>query len=298
MIIKHLIEYIILLFFCTIVRMLPIKISFFIMDRIADLIFFVLRIRVKVVLENLKIAFGSTKSSKELYDIAHKVYRNFGRTVIEIVVLPTYSLEKVKSMVRINNIQCLDKVLSRKKGGIIVSGHLGNWELLGTAIFALGYPISFVIGEQRNKFADKLLNNYRSKNGIKLIPRQFSLKGVLKVLKNNEFVALLSDQNAGGGGVFVNFFGKLASTPGGAALFSLKSGGAIILAIDIPNKDRSYHNIFFEEVTAELTGQKEQDVFLLTQAFTKRLENWIIKFPEHYFWLHKRWKTRPKEELK
>lgn len=298
MIIKHLFEYIVLLFFCAIVRMLPIKISFFIMDLLTDFVFFVLRIRVKIVLENLKTAFGNTKSYRELYDIAHQVYRNFGRTVVEIILLPTYSMEKIKNMVRVNNIQYLDKVLSRKKGGIIVSGHIGNWELMGTLIFALGYPMNFVIGEQRNKFADNLLNSYRIKKGIKLIPRQFALRRVLKVLKNNEFVALLSDQDAGEGGVFVNFFNKLASTPGGAALFSLKSGATIILAIGIPNENRSCHNLFFEEIDIKLVNNKEQDIFLLTQEFTKKLEEYVTKYPEHYFWLHKRWKTSPPKELK
>ncbi len=296
MIIKHIIEYVVLLIFCSIVRFLPLKINFFLIDRVADFVFYVLRIRVKVVLENLKTAFGNTKSVKELYSLAHQVYKNFGRTVVEIILLPTYSSKKIIKMLKIHNIECLDKVLLQKKGGIFVSGHIGNWELMGTSIFFLGYPINFIIGEQRNKFADKLLNDYRSKQGINLIPRKSALRDVLTVLKKNEFVGILSDQDALGSGVFVNFFGKKASTPTGAARFAIKSGARIILAVDVPSNDRKYHDIYFEEIKVELTGNKEKDVFLLTETFTKRLEEYISKYPQHYFWLHKRWKTRPVEK--
>lgn len=299
MVFKHLVEYVVLLTFCWLIRCLPKEISFFLMDRLADFTFFVLRIRVKVVLQNLKTAFNNTKSYQELYDIAHKVYKNFGRTVVETILLPTYSLQKIKSMVNVYNIEYLEDAIKNGKGGILVSAHLGNWELLGTAVLAYGYPISFVVGEQRNKFTDRLLNNYRKKNGIKIIPRQFSLRQVLKVLKNNEFVAILSDQNAGEGGVFVNFFNKPASTPGGAAMFSLKSGAPIIVGLGVPSDDtRKKHNLFFEKIEVNLSGEKEKDIFLLTQEFTKKIEQYVTRFPQHYFWLHKRWKTLPPKKHK
>lgn len=291
--VKHLLEYIVVFAFYGIVRILPIKISFFIIDRIADFVFFVLRIRVKVVLKNLDIAFLSTKSYLEKYKIAHSVYRNFGRTVVETLLLPCYSPNKVKKIVNMNNKECIEKILSEGKGGIIVSGHIGNWELMGVALKYFGYPINFVIGEQKNKLVDRFLNGLRKRTGVGMIPRQFSLKGVLKALKKNELVAILSDQDAGLGGVFVNFFGQLASTPGGAALFSLKSFAPIIFAFGIPSIDRKIHNLYFEEVKAELTEDKDYNMKILTQEFTTKMEEVIRKYPEHYFWLHRRWKTKP-----
>lgn len=286
---KHLVEYLFLVTFCIIVRSLPLKINFFIINIIADITFFVFKIRRKVVIENLKIAFGNSKSLKEIHKIARNVYKNFGKTVIEVILLDKYSFKKLKRIVKIYNKEIIDKALSRGKGAIIVSGHLGNWELMGVSLLAFGYPVSFVVGRQKNELVDSLLNSFRKNKGINLIPRDKSMKEVLRRLKNNELVAILSDQSAIGG-ISVNFFGKPASTPQGAARFALKADAGLICAVGVPDEKREIHNLYVEEVKVELTGDKEKDVFLLTEAFTKKLENYISKYPEHYFWLHRRWK--------
>lgn len=286
---KHLIEYLFLLIFCFILRNLPLKVSFLIIDIIANIAFFVFRIRKKVVIENLKIAFGKTKNLKEIYKLAYQVYVNFGRTVVEIILLNKYSFTKLKKIVKIHNKEILDRILSKGKGIVIVSGHLGNWELTGISLLAFGYPVNFVVGEQKNKFVDNLLNSWRKNNGVSLIPRDKAMREVLKKLRNNELVAILSDQSAING-VSVNFFGKLASTPAGAARFALKADAGLVCAVGIPDEKRKIHNLFIEEIKFDYTGKKEEDVFLLTEAFTKKLEEYISRYPQHYFWFHRRWK--------
>ena len=294
--VRHYIEYIFIVVLAFIVQNIPFKLGVFIMRLIGDIGFYVLKIRKKVALDNLRFALGDTRTEYELLDIARNVYHNFGIAILEIMRFPKMSLEDIKKAVVFEGKEYLDNALRLGKGGVIVSGHLGNIELLGQSFYAYGYPVSFLVGEQRNKFVDKIFNKYRSERGIKIIRRDFPLRNVMKTLKRNEFVTVVSDQDAGAGGVFVDFFGKKASTPQGAALFCLKSGAQMIFVCTVYSTERKQHRAIFTPVEIEKTGDLEKDIFTYTQKFTNILESFVRQYPDQYFWLHRRWKTRPPEE--
>ncbi|OGS19141.1 MAG: hypothetical protein A3J83_01550 [Elusimicrobia bacterium RIFOXYA2_FULL_40_6] len=287
--IRQYIEYWILLTIVFMVKILPLFVSLWIARMLADFVFFVPKIRVKVTLENLKTAFGD-KSEKELKILARRVYRNFLMMAIESLLIPGMSDEKIKKTVTMVGLEHIERALKKGRGMIFVACHYGNWELMGTAIRAYGHPITYIDGEQKNKFVEDFMSKLRLDSGIKLIERKNALRGVIKTVRNNEILALLSDQNAGPDGVFVNFFGKLASTPQGAAAFSIRTGAPIVLGYNVPSNDRLHNTVYFFPIEPELSGDEKKDIFAITEAFTNKFEEFIKEKPEHYFWLHRRWK--------
>jgi len=289
--IQHRIEYIALIVFAACLRLLPLSWARFFARRLADFAYYFVPIRKKIVLKNLADSFKDEKSPSELRRIAKGTYRQFAQTIIELIFFPKLTKEDIKNMVSIEGRDALDAALKGGKGGVLVAAHFGNWELIGPAV-AQEYPLSFIIGQQSNELTDDLLNSYRAMQGMRMIPMKVSLRGVTRVLKDNEFIALVSDQDAHEKGTFVDFFGRPASTPKGPALFALRFGAPIIASMMI--REKGHFRAVFEEVPRPaLTGDEEKDIQNYTAAYTKVLEKYIRMYPDHWFWMHKRWKTRP-----
>ncbi len=288
--IKYLIEYYALVSFACLVRIFPIQVARFTARRLADFVYYVIGIRKKVVLSNLAAAFPEKKPA-EIKIIARNTYRQFATTMIELIFTPKWDSHKLKEIVKIEGTELLEEARKGGKGAVLVGAHFGNWELMGFRI-AVDYPLSFVVGRQQNSKVDDLLNSYRTAKNIKLIPIKIALRGVLQTLKNNGFIAILSDQDAHENGTFVNFFGRAASTPKAPAAFALRTGCPIIFGSIIRRNGR--FTIYFEQVPKpELSGNEDKDIQNYTQSFTKVLEKYIRQYPDHWFWLHRRWKTKP-----
>lgn len=287
--IQHLIEYSFLVLLALVVRIMPLEFNRFIARRLADFVFFILPIRKIVVLTNLRESFGSSKSEREIHQIARKTYQQFAQTMIELLYFPNLGKKEIEELVHIENLPLLDAAYKMGKGAVFVGAHFGNWELMGAAL-AQHYPVSLVVGQQENILVDNLLNSFRLQKGTKILPLKLALRGVLKALKNKEFVAILADQDAHQDGVFVDFFGRPASTPKGPALFSLRANCPLISG-HIFRENKRFKVIFEIVPKPEPTGNEEKDIELYTQEQTKILENYCRKYPDHWFWMHRRWKT-------
>jgi len=261
-------------------------------ERLGDFVFFVLKTRRKVVFDNLSIAFPDM-SYEEKYRIARRSYRNFAKMIFEYCRFPVLTKEDVLSVVSVEGEKEIDKALKAGKGGVMVAGHFGNWELMGAALALKGYPVCFLVGEQHNKYVDNKMNEFRELMGIKIIHRGVAVRGVLKALRQNQFVALLSDQDAGKDGIFVDFFGRQSSTHQGAAVFALKTGAPIITGVPVRVGKFRHHVICGVIKTDQYSGVTDENVKALTQAYTTFLEEQIKKYPDHWFWMHRRWKSRP-----
>jgi KDO2-lipid IV(A) lauroyltransferase len=193
--------------------------------------------------------------------------------------------------------EALREAWAQGHGLIILTGHFGNWEMGGASIAARGIPFDVVAQRQRNPLFDADLVANRNRLDLRVIERRAAPKEVLRALRKGRAVGIVGDQNIRRGGVFVEFFGKLASTPRGAALFSLRAGSPIFLGMarSLPGSPQRYH-VTVEPVEFTPTGRMEEDVLRLTEAHTRLLEERIGEAPEQYFWQHRRWKTRPKEK--
>jgi len=251
-----------------------------------------LRFRREVVLENLRVTFPE-KSESERLVIAANTYRNLAMSLVEYARLPVTSMEEMTETIEIEGREVLDRALAGAKGAVLVTGHFGSWELMGAYLTGLGYPVSFLVGEQKNKAVDDLMNQLRRTKGIGIIKMGATLRRVIEALKKNQFVAMLSDQDAGSHGVFVDFLARRASTPFGPASFALRTGAALVTGF-ILRQDLSQHRVILEEVIVPSpSGDRNRDLTSLTQAYTGVLEKYVRERPDHWLWLHRRWKTRP-----
>jgi KDO2-lipid IV(A) lauroyltransferase len=200
------------------------------------------------------------------------------------------SASAVGKWIHLRNVEPLKEAVSAGKGAIVVSGHLGNWELMGAIIATIGLPVTFVVTTQRNKLIESLIDRYREAADIEIVKRRAAVKGVLSALKRNRLVAILIDQDAHEDGAFVPFFGRLSSTPRGPAIFHLRTGAPLIFAscIRLPG---DHYRIEVERLnTGNLTDADE-----IIALATARLEAAIRETPEQWFWMHRRWKTSPVE---
>jgi KDO2-lipid IV(A) lauroyltransferase len=271
-------------------RVAPYRLALALGSFLGWLAFDVLRIRRKVTLTNLRNSLSESRN--ELTGIARRAYRNFGKSMVEYVLFPSLNKEKLERMVEVEGAEHFDEALKRGKGAVLVGGHFGSWELMGAGLSQKGYPIDFLVGEQHNLLVDNLMNDYRRSMGIGIIKMGTAAKGIIKALKDNRFVAMLSDQDAGSDGTVVEFFGRPASTPKGPAAFALKMDVPIIMGFIVRRQDGRRQRIIIEKpIHGQKTADKEEDIRKLTQAYTSVLENYIRRYPDHWFWPHRRWKS-------
>jgi len=180
----------------------------------------------RIVLTNLRLAFGDEKSERELRELARACYRHLGMCLTEFLRLPAMSPEDIRRMAELRGSEHLRAALQEGRGAILLTGHIGNWELAGSRIAAEGYPVVVIARAQRDNEITEHVRKTREEMGLKVLHRDVAVRGSLRALRENKVVGILLDQNAGDDGVFVEFFGHLASTAPGAAAFALRTGAA------------------------------------------------------------------------
>jgi KDO2-lipid IV(A) lauroyltransferase len=188
----------------------------------------------------------------------------------------------------------LDEVLAEGKGVVLITGHVGNWEILGQAIAAAGYPITTVAKPSFDPRVTRWLQEWRSRHGLKVIWRgQNSGKAILRALRSNSLLAFLIDQDTKTTGDYVPFFGRPAFTPTTPAALALRTGAPLIFCWHHRRGKR--HQISIERVAFERSDNHERDVLALTALLTARLEGVIRTVPEQWVWMHRRWRSNPEK---
>jgi len=182
------------------------------------------------------------------------------------------------------------KILDKYDGGIIMTGHLGNWEAFLPALGLNGYPFVVVTQTQKSAGSQTFFNGIRNFPNISLIPRTGSRKKMLSVLQEHKFLGLASDQNAGKRGINIPFFDLPASIPKGAGLFHLKTSMPIIVGFCILSRDLKYNLRLREMNLSSIPNEKEDAIIAINTQYSKLLENEVRKYPEQYFWFHRKWK--------
>ncbi|GBE30838.1 MAG TPA: hypothetical protein ENH10_08275 [Bacteroidetes bacterium] len=260
---------------------------------LAVLIHDLLHIRVDVALDNLKHAYPDS-TLKWRRRTVRRVYSHFGAVAAELARIPVLASGSFDrwAVVHGRTVELLDKAVASGKGGFVVSGHLGNWEVMGAWAAWKGYPITYVVAQQSNPLIEELLDYHRRSAGVEIIKRSDAARGILDALKRNRIIAILLDQDARKDGVFVPFFGREASTFRGVATYALKRCPNVMTMETWREKDGRIH-CEFEEVKVPNTGDREKDTHTLVADLTSRLETYIRRHPEQWLWLHRRWKTRP-----
>jgi Kdo2-lipid IVA lauroyltransferase/acyltransferase len=188
----------------------------------------------------------------------------------------------------------LDEVLAEKKGVVLISGHIGNWEILGQAIAVAGYPITYIARRAYDPRLTAWLHQWRTSLGVEILWRnRNSGRAILRVLEKNRLMAFLIDQDTPTAGTYVPFFGRPAFTPTTPAALALRTGAPVIFCWH--HRLGKQHKITIERIHYVPTGNTERDVLALTVMLSARLESVIRVLPEQWVWMHKRWRTISQE---
>jgi len=288
--IRHRLEYWLTCSISYFAQLLPYRFALFLGEVVGDIAFEVVRFRRRVALTNLLRCFKD-KDIRELKRIGKDSYRNLGRSLIEYALFPKLIRKDLSDFVRFDHAEYFEHALKGGKGALLLTGHFGSWELMGAAVSRMGYPVDFLVGEQHNPLVDELMNRYRRMMGVGIIKAGTSARAVIKALKQNRFVAMLSDQDAGKDGVLVDFFGHPTSTPKGPAAFALQTQAPIIIGFII-RRGPKRQTVFLKKLDpSQKTRDKDEDTKKITQEYTSLLESYIRKHPDHWYWIHRRWKS-------
>jgi Kdo2-lipid IVA lauroyltransferase/acyltransferase len=243
---------------------------------------------------NLLTAFpGMTEA--EARSITKQVFSNFCRALIEFFIVQRFDPSDIERVMELRGTEHADETLRRGKGGIILTAHIGNWEVLARRLIIQGYPLNVIARDSDDPTMTGVINDVRQSGGYNVLGRDTSVRSAMRCLKQNQFVGILPDQNTMGNCVFVDFFGRPVAVAAGAAMFALKTGAAILPAFNSWDPaTKRYVAEIQPALEFDLTGDDDRDVEIVTAAFTKAIETEIRKHPSQWLWLHSRWK-RAKE---
>lgn len=250
----------------------------------------------RVARENVAWALGL--GPREARDLVRRVYRNVCTNFVEDLMLPKILKRmKLEDFSVIEGAEHLKAALARGKGAIMVTGHFGNWELAGRALAHVAGPTLVVARQLSNPLVEARARRFRESGGLRVVGRKGALRHVLSHLRAGGCVAMLIDQNQRAGGVFVPFFGKLASTVPSPASLALKYDVPVLAGYTY-RMGHALRHCFHCEPPFELirTGDYRADVVANTALFTARIEEFVRRHPDQWFWLHSRWRKRPPEE--
>ncbi|MEW5994702.1 MAG: hypothetical protein AB1744_09925 [Candidatus Zixiibacteriota bacterium] len=246
--------------------------------------------RRRVARDNLKQAFGASLTDEQISAISRNVFKNAGRTVVEFARFQRIGREGAKRIIVSDCLDLLQRIHSEGKGAVMLTAHFGNWELLGSWLAAMGFPVDFLVGEQHNKLVDDLLNGFRREMGVGIIPLRTSIRGIFKSLKANRFTGVVADQHAPSGYVVVEFFGRPAAAPKGPAAFAVKAGSPLVPFL--MRRERYDRHVVMpgEPIYPPNSGNEDEDIEVMTKAYTEFFEDGIRQYPDQWLWTHRRWK--------
>lgn len=294
---KQLLIRAVFLLFYVLLRIIPVRAQPWLARRLGDFGYNMSGKRRATMRNNLRIAFRDKYTDAELDAIARRSFHNLLMSAFEFIRFNLYKKRDIERMVDVVGEEHVRAALARGKGIVIISAHFGNWELLAARIHTLGFPMTVVGRDQNDSLINDFIVRLRTSKGTKNIARGTPMfQEINALLRRNELVGLVSDQNAGPRGLFTEFFGIPTSTFKGPGLFAYLNGSAMIPVMIVRQGYEKHTGYLGPEITIEPSGDAGQDIAAYCQAFNRVIEDFVSRHPDHWLWMHKRWKTRPPGE--
>jgi len=245
-----------------------------------------------ITIHNLRRAFPE-KSTDEIIASAKGAYRTLGIVIADFFDIPSLTKENIGDLVEVEGLENLKKALEKNRGVLTFGAHFGNWELSVIAISLLLRPVVIIYRPLDSPILDNLVLWVRSCTGNVLIDKERAMRKMLRSLGKNEIVGVMMDQNmAWQEGVFVDFFGRPACTTTGLALLALHTDAPVVPGYIRRLENGKYRMVIKEEMAVIRTGDEKADILINTQNFTRFIEDAVRKYPDQWFWMHQRWKTK------
>jgi Kdo2-lipid IVA lauroyltransferase/acyltransferase len=251
----------------------------------------------QVGMRNLEMAFPD-KTLAERKKILRGVFTSLGRQLAELCQFPRYTPANIDEVVVYDGLENYEQAYARGKGVLFVTAHFGGWELSAFAHSLHGHWLHVVMRPMDNVYLDRLLQQYRSMHGNKVVPKDDFVRGLLAAMKAGETVGILMDTNmTPPQGVFVDFFGLKACTASGLARIALRTDASVLPGFTIWDEALGKNRLRFDPALELVrTGDLEADIVANTQKFTSVIEEYVRQYPDQWLWVHRRWKTRPEGE--
>lgn len=244
-------------------------------------------------LANLERALGESLTPAERERVAERLFKNLGIMFFEFMRMPWLKKKDIEAVVEFKGLEKIEKALKKGKGVLLVTAHYGNWELLHASLGHMGYSLELVVRKMDSAALENFVRWARTRSGINIVYKVKAMLPLVRRLNSNAVAMILVDQNTmSHEGVFVDFFGVPASTNKGPALLAQKTGAAV-LPVFMARDGHSHVVEVWDEVEIINTGDRDSDTQTNTAAFTKAVEKAIRLRPDQWFWVHRRWKTRP-----
>ena len=249
----------------------------------------------RLALEHLQLAFGNEKTAAERRRIVREMFANVGRSVAEMVTLERWSRDDLLQRIRCAEPDKFDR-LRQGRGVIIVSAHLGNWELMSVfTALGLQQPVDIVIRDMTNPHLGRMFRRSRETMGLNVLERGKTGREFFRTLRRDRLMGILLDQDTKHGpGLFVDFFGRPAFTQLGPYQLAARSKATVATTFIVREPDGIHHRLLIGDELPPLEGESEEArARHFVQAATARIEEIIRQYPEQWLWFHQRWKRRP-----
>ena len=279
---------------------LPHRVALFVSTRIARLGYYLLGNLRKVGYRNLEIAMPELQQP-EREKLVKGSFESLGRVLGEVSQFHKATPAKLEHLIEFHIDHLLElyaKVRHQGRGAIVVTGHIGNWELFVFAFAAIYEPMSYLARPLDNPLIEEMTVRIRSRFGNRPINKTNSVMVASKILREGGILGILADVNAHPKeGVFVPLFGVPACTSTGAALLAIRTNSVIVPMCAVWDREKNkYVAIHGEIIEPAMTGDRKSDVAETTARFTAEIEKFVRAYPDQWLWIHKRWKTRPPGE--
>ena len=246
---------------------------------------------------HLTDALGESRSPADLSRIADKCLESIAMFAVEVVCLPRLiSPTNWPRLIRLGNIEKAMNVLLSGRGAVLVTAHYGSFELVGHLLAAQGFDVTAIMRPQDNFYLNRFLVESRRTHGLKLLDKKGAAAGAESLLRNGSLVAFIGDQDAGRKGMFVDFFGKPASTYKSIGLLAISANVPILVGYARRLGNVAKYEVGIERVIEPDEWKDKPDPLRwITQEYTNAFERFITQEPSQYWWVHRRWKHQPKK---
>jgi Kdo2-lipid IVA lauroyltransferase/acyltransferase len=246
---------------------------------------------------NLELAFPDLSES-ERRGLLLGSFENLGR------MLPIFSRfnqargERLKNLIECQGLEHLDAAMQQQRGVILFTGHIGAWELSSFGLSLFDHPLSFLVRRIDNPKIEAMIDRARRSFGNRTIDKTSAAREMLQILRGGGTLGILVDLNTlDREAIFVDFFGRPASTTFIVAKLALRTGAAVLPVFAPWDAEKKRFLLIVDEpLQVERTGDEEEDVRRLTQQYTSVVEKYVRRYPDQWLWIHRRWKTRPERE--
>lgn len=260
---------------------------------LADLHYFFAFRDSRFVKANLKAIFPD-KSDIQLRKISKMVFRNFAKYLADFFRFEKLNLEYINKNVKLENMHYFDEAIARGKGAVVLTAHLGNWELGGVVIAQLGYPFWAVALPHKTKKVNDFFDAQRNRKGVKVIAMGKAVRSCISEIRGNHLVALVGDRDFTEKGILIDFFGKPTHFPEGPAALSLMTGASIVPGFMLRNPDDSFTLRIEKPVEFTPSGDKKKDLADLITVYKKILEDYIKRYPQQWYVFRRFWAKEEK----